>query len=161
MIIREISANDIEAILVLNEKSVQVLSPIDKGKLLRLIEISALSVVVEEANQVVGFLLAFSNDAQYESINYQWFNQNYERFLYIDRIVISEQFRGKGIASKLYQYVLDWAVAHCSPSIFAEIDVMPRNEASLLFHQKFGFKELELLKHNVDKIVSLQQLKVG
>lgn len=161
VMIREMLAKDIETILALNEKSVKVLSPMNKSKLLRLIEISALSVVVEEENQVAGFLLAFTHDVQYESINYEWFNQNYDSFLYIDRIVISDSFRGKGIASKLYKYALEWVTEHSLPSVFAEIDVMPANKPSLLFHQKFGFKELELLKHSENKIVSLQELKVG
>lgn len=161
MIIREILAKDLETILELNEKSVKVLSPLDKGKLIRLINMSALAVVVEDENQIAGFLLAFSHGVQYESINYEWFNQSYESFLYIDRIVISKQYRGKGIGSKLYRYALDCASKSSAASIFAEIDVMPPNEPSLLFHKKFGFKELELLTHNENKVVSLQGLKVG
>jgi predicted GNAT superfamily acetyltransferase len=161
VIIRQILAKDIETILELNEISVKVLSPMDKSKLLRLIEMSALSIVVEEADQVAGFLLAFTDNVEYESINYKWFNKNYDSFLYIDRIVISEKFRGKGGASKLYKYALDWATDHSLATIFAEIDVMPANEPSLLFHQKWGFKELELLKHNENKIVSLQALSIS
>lgn len=161
MIIRQILTTDIEAILELNEKSVQVLSPMDKNKLLRLIELSAISVVVEDTKQIAGFLLAFTQDVQYESVNYEWFNRHFDAFLYIDRIVISDQFRGKGIASKLYEYAQDWAIDNTLPSIFAEIDLMPPNDPSLLFHQKMGFKELELLKHNEEKMVSLQELKVA
>lgn len=160
MIIRKILGEDIESILELNQKSVKVLSPMDKDKLLKLIQMATLSVVVEENNQVAAFLLAFSSGAEYESINYQWFNQKFDEFLYIDRIVVSDQYRGKGIASKLYQYLINWADKHSVSSIVAEIDVQPPNKPSLLFHQKFGFKELELLKHNESKVVSLQELKV-
>lgn len=161
MIIREVLEKDIETILALNEKFVKVLSPLDKAKLLRLIESSAISVVVEEDDKVAGFLLAFSNGVEYESINYAWFNEHYDSFLYIDRIVVSEQFQGLGIASKLYQHAIDWAVEHSSSRLFAEIDVMPANEPSLLFHKKRGFKELQLLKHNKNKVVSLQALEIG
>jgi len=161
MIIREILSKDIDTILELNERSVNVLSPMDKNKLLRLIEVSALSVVIEEKNEVAGFLLALTNGVEYESINYKWFNNNYAVFLYIDRIVISEQYRGKGIGTALYRYVIDWASKSSSPSIFAEIDVLPPNKSSLLFHQKLGFNELQLLKHNEHKMVSLQELTVA
>ena len=160
MIIREILNKDIETILELNEKSVNVLSPMDKSKLLRLIEVSALSVVIEQKNEVAGFLLAFTNGAIYESINYQWFNNNYTAFLYIDRVVISKKHRGEGIGTALYKYVIDWAAKNSSARIFAEIDVLPPNKPSLLFHQKFGFNELQLLKHNEHKMVSLQELTV-
>jgi hypothetical protein len=161
MIIREILNKDIDTILALNEQSVRVLSPMDRSKLLRLIEVSALSVVIEEENKIAGFLLALTNGVQYESINYKWFNDNYAPFLYIDRIVISEKFRGKGIGTRLYQHVLNWAARNSSPSIFAEIDVLPPNLPSLLFHKKLGFNELELLKHHEHKVVSLQELKIG
>ena len=160
MIIREILNKDIETILELNEKSVNVLSPMDKSKLLRLIEVSALSVVIEQENDVTGFLLAFTNSTTYESINYQWFNNNYTAFLYIDRIVISEKHRGRGIGTALYKYVIDWAAKNSSARIFAEIDVLPPNRPSLLFHQKLGFNELQLLKHHEHKMVSLQELIV-
>lgn len=159
--IRQILAKDIETILELNAISVNVLSPMDNTKLQHLIASSALSVVVEEANQVAGFMLAFTQGADYDSVNYQWFSQHYDEFLYIDRIVVSEQFRGRGIASTLYQYLVDWATEHALPSIFAEIDVLPPNQPSLLFHQKWGFKELSLLQHSEHKIVSLQELKVS
>lgn len=161
MIIRKMLSKDIDTILELNEKFVDVLSPMDKGKLLNLIEISALSVVIEDENQLAGFLIALIENVEYESINYKWFNENNDTFLYIDRIVISENFQGKGIASKLYQYAVDSATDNSIPCIFAEIDVLPPNEASLLFHKKMGFKELELLKHSENKIVSLQELRVN
>ncbi len=161
MIIREILSKDIDTVLELNEKFVDVLSPMDKSKLLRLIEISELSVVIEDENQIAGFLIALIENVEYESINYQWFNENYDSFLYIDRIVVSEKFQGKGIATKLYQYALDSAIDNSIPCVFAEIDVMPPNEASLLFHKKMGFKELELLQHSEEKVVSLQKLTVN
>lgn len=161
MIIRNILEKDFETILALNEISVKVLSPMDREKLIRLIKVSAIAAVLEDKNQVAGVLLAFPCDIAYESINYQWFNGNYNSFLYIDRIVVSEDFRGNGVASRLYEYAFEWAKKHSLASIFAEIDVMPANDASLLFHQKQGFQQLQLLKHNENKMVSLQQLKVG
>ncbi|MEH6452677.1 MAG: GNAT family N-acetyltransferase [Psychromonas sp.] len=161
MIIRDILQKDFESILALNEISVKVLSPMDREKLVRLIKVSAIAVVLEDQKQVAGVLLAFSSDIAYESINYQWFNDSYNSFLYIDRIVVSENYRGKGVASRLFTYALEWAKNHSLASIFAEIDVMPANDASLLFHQKQGFKQLQLLKHNEHKMVLLQQLKVG
>ena len=161
MKIRRILAQDVDVILELNEKSVKVLSPMDNSKLQRLIEQAALALVVEQDKQVAGFLLAFTSGITYESVNYQWFNQHYDAFLYIDRIVVAEQFRGRGIASAFYQYTLEWASKHKLPRIFAEIDLLPPNEASLLFHQKFGFKELALLQHSENKKVSLQELQVN
>ena len=160
MKIRQISTKDIDTILQLNKISVKVLSPLDKSQLLELIEMAALSVVIEADNEIAGFLLCLTNGQDYSSINYQWFDEQFDSFLYIDRVVVSEKFRGRGVASTFYHFVLDWASNNNYPSIVAEIDVKPPNEASLLFHKKFGFKELELLTHSSIKMVSLQELKV-
>lgn len=160
MIIRDILNKDIDTILKLNEQFVDVLSPMDHSKLLRLIKMSTVSVVIEDENQIAGFLIAFAENIEYESVNYRWFNEKYDSFLYIDRIVISESFQRKGVASKLYQYAIDTANIHLIPRICAEIDAMPPNEGSLLFHKKMGFQELELLRHCEDKVVSLQELRV-
>jgi predicted GNAT superfamily acetyltransferase len=158
MIIRPIESKDIEAILELNQTSVKVLSPLDRSAVLSLIGMSALSVVVEKDHQVAGFLIGLTHDTAYESINYAWFNNQYDRFFYVDRIVVSDRFRGLGLASLLYQHIIKWAESHALPQVFAEIDVLPPNTPSLLFHQKFGFKELELLRHSEHKMVSLQGL---
>lgn len=161
VIIRTILDKDMETILELNEQFVKVLSPMDKSKLVRLIEMSAISVVIEEDDRIAGFLLAFTQGVKYESINYEWFNENYDSFLYIDRIVVSDQFHGKGVASTLYKLALNWATERALSRVVAEIDVMPPNKPSLLFHQKMGFKEIELLTHNENKEVSLQELTIS
>lgn len=168
MRIRDIEVKDFESILTLNEISVKVLSPLDEEKLRRLVQLASIGVVVEIEkdldgqldHEITAFLLVFSGNADYESVNYQWFDQQYSEFMYIDRVVVSEQYRGIGIASTLYRYVLEQAQKSHSNVLCAEIDVLPPNEPSLLFHKKFGFKELELLKHNEHKVVSLQALVV-
>ncbi|CAM4415813.1 GNAT family N-acetyltransferase [Vibrio agarivorans] len=161
MVIRDILSKDLDTILALNEQFVKVLSPMDKSKLLRLLDISYVSVVIEDENQVLGFLIALTEHKEYESINYQWFNDYCDSFLYIDRVVVADDAQGKGIASMLYHYALDSALDNSIPCLCAEIDVLPPNEASLLFHKKMGFKELELLRHSEDKMVSLQKLHIS
>lgn len=173
MLIRDIEEKDFKSILSLNEISVQVLSPLDEDKLRRLIQMASIHVVVEATNEsnsnpesepkneIAAFLLVFSEDADYESVNYQWFNKQYSNFRYIDRVVVSDKYRGMGIASNLYRHTLKQMQISDAKILCAEIDVLPPNEPSLLFHQKFGFKELELLKHKENKVVSLQALKVN
>lgn len=156
MDIRNIETQHLPAILALNEISVAVLSPLNEEKLQRLIAIATVAKVVVVNETVAAFVLAFTENVEYESTNYQWFNQKYSQFLYIDRIVVADTFRGKKLASHIYDYLLDWAGDHSVPRLVAEIDIQPPNEASLQFHQKYGFSELEQLKHNPHKIVSLQ-----
>lgn len=161
MQIRNIQQVDTDAILELNELSVSVLSPLDLGKLERLIDSAHISKVLDAENsegeiQVAAFLLAFTQDSPYESVNYQWFNRHYTNFLYIDRIVVSAQFRGKGIGTKLYDWMIEQAQKLEIRHLVAEIDILPPNHASLVFHQKYDFAEVEQLKHSESKVVSLQ-----
>jgi predicted GNAT superfamily acetyltransferase len=50
---------------------------------------------------IAAFLLAFREGAGYDSVNYRWFAQRYERFLYVDRVVVAPAARGQGAASQL------------------------------------------------------------
>ncbi|WP_153912325.1 GNAT family N-acetyltransferase [Shewanella sp. TC10] len=161
MNIRPIIDKDIDTILALNEQFVRVLSPLDKRRLLKLIDMAALAVVIEKGSDIAGFLLVFNAKTDYDSVNYQWFDGHFESFLYIDRVVISDQFQGQGIASMLYQFVVNFAAENEVDNIVAEIDILPPNQGSLSFHQKWGFKQIELLKHNEHKVVSLQVHKVN
>ena len=156
MDICDIETQHLSAILALNEISVAVLSPLDGPKLTRLVAEAVLAKVIIIDEQVAAFLLAFTANTEYESINYQWFNKKYAQFLYIDRIVVADDFRGQKLASHLYNYLLKWTVDNAIPRLVAEIAIQPPNEASLKFHQKFGFFELEQLVHSEEKIVSLQ-----
>ena len=109
MNIRPITPRDFETVLELNDISVSVLSPLDRADLTKLLDLCALSVVVEMSRQVAGFMLAFEPGSAYRSLNYRWFDDNFERFLYIDRIVVGGDFRGRGIADSLYDFAVDWA----------------------------------------------------
>ena len=50
----------------------------------------------------LALLVAFHEDCTYDSPNFLWFRDRFERFHYIDRVVVSEAARGRGLARKLY-----------------------------------------------------------
>lgn len=158
MIIREIEDRDIPDLLSLNQQYVHFLSALDREKFTQLKNICDLSVVAEESGQLAGFILGMTSGKDYSSLNYQWFNDRYENFLYIDRVVVSGAMQGRGVASQLYEYASSWALDRSLSRLLAEINIQPENPYSLSFHQKFGFRELTQLIHDKSKIVSLQQL---
>ena len=80
MIVRKIVTGDFESVLELNHKSVSVLSPMDKSKLMKLIEMSGLSLVVDDGNKIAAFLLAFTHGADYESTTINGLIHNMIRF---------------------------------------------------------------------------------
>jgi uncharacterized protein len=142
MILRRASLSDINAVLALNEESVRFLSPLLPERLITLDREAELHVVIEEASAVVAFLLAFREGAAYDSVNYQWFNERYRKFLYVDRVVVSQSRQGGGVGRLLYDHVFAHARATKVPVVTCEYDVDPPNTGSERFHARFGFREV-------------------
>jgi len=159
--IRNAEEKDYPFILRTNEENVEVLSPMDENRIQEFSAWSELFLVAEVDGIPAAFLLALREGIMdYDSENYRWFRENYEKFLYIDRIVIDEPYRRFGIGRKLYQEVFRYAKETGVPFVTAEIDTEPYNEVSLGFHQALGFKEVgvQAVRNNTIK-VSLQEAK--
>src|SRR5699024_9242171 len=135
-------------------ESVHFLSPMDRERLDYLANKADIFDVIEKDGKVEGFILAFREGGDYDSVNYKWFNERYDKFLYIDRVVISIEQQRKGLGEALYNWIFDHAEVD---KIAAEIDIKPPNPTSLAFHKNFGFKEVG--QHSVaggTKVVSLE-----
>ena len=162
MTLRPAVRNDHDAILALNEESVHFLSPMDQARLLALDAEAAWHHVVEREGEVSGFVLAFREGANYDSINYRWFTERYAPFLYIDRVVVSGAAQGMGLGNLLYGGVFAYAKQHQLPWVTCEYDIDPPNPASERFHAGFGFAEVgRQAVANGKKWVSLQAAKIA
>ena len=139
---RDATPADFPAILALNEESVHFLSPMTPDRLERLHRESALHRVLTMDGVVAAFVLAFREGADYDSVNYRWFAGRYERFLYIDRVVVAAAFQGLGLGTVLYADLFDFARASAAARVTCEFDVDPPNEASRRFHARYGFVEV-------------------
>jgi predicted GNAT superfamily acetyltransferase len=157
MLIRDANVDDFAQILGLNEESVHFLSPLSLLRLQSLHAEADYHRVLEIDNEIVGFLLAFREGSQYDSTNYLWFLNQYDKFLYIDRVVISKQHQGRGNGNKLYDDIFVYGRSSDATRITCEFDIDPPNEASRRFHQRYGFEEVGTRSYgNVSKQVSLQ-----
>jgi len=148
---------DYPSILAMNEESVHFLSPMDEMRLVHLHAQSELLWVVDIEGTVAAFLLAIRESKDYDSVNYQWFDTHYEHFLYVDRVVVSQAYQGRGLGQRLYEAIGTYAKSQSFPYITAEIDIEPPNPGSLAFHKQFGFMEVgrqSILEGK--KVVSLQ-----
>ncbi len=160
MILRAADPIDFPAILTLNEESESFLSPLSMAQLVVLHEKAALHLVVEQAGQVTAFLLALREHVAYDSVNYQWFENRYPSFLYIDRVVVGRSVQAKGTGSLMYGQLFAHAEQYEVPLITCEYDIDPPNPASARFHTKFGFREVGRQSvGNGKKQVSLQVAK--
>ena len=88
------------------------------------------------------FLIAFDQDAHYDNTNFNWFGTRYDRFVYVDRIVVSESLRGAGAAQKLYEHLFALVASAGRDWVVCEINSDPPNPISDAFHEKMGFKEV-------------------
>ena len=142
--IRDAGMQDAEYILELNRVNVEVLSPMDLDKYRYFLDCSDLFQMAEVNGEPAAFLIALREGiADYTSENYIWFSGQYDKFLYVDRIVIDEKFRSRGLGRILYEGVFENAAKADLSVVTAEIDIEPYNEPSLKFHKAMGFEEVE------------------
>ena len=131
--------DDAEAFLALNRESEALLSPLDANSLNVLVASAYCAWLTPQRD---GMLIAMNERSGYDSPNFRWFSQRYERFVYVDRVVVAESARGRGIARALYERLIEQARADGYPVICAEIYYDPPNPASDAFHESFGFVEI-------------------
>jgi uncharacterized protein len=141
VVIRTAGPRDFEAIYALNLAEVQHTSAMDVARLTELNAISCYHKVASLDGIVSAFLLAMCRDSPYVNDNFEWFSKKYARFIYIDRIVVSSASRGLRLGSLLYEDIFRHAKANGIPLVACEYNIVPPNEPSRLFHEKFGFKE--------------------
>lgn len=113
---------------------------------------SEIALVAEERDLVVGFCLVLRKSAPYESLNFKWFRDRYDDFVYLDRVAVAATHRNRGIGGLLY----DEVERLTDQSLFAlEVNLRPRNDGSLRFHARRGFVEVGRQETDYDALVSL------
>ena len=133
--------DDVAAVLQLNADHVELLAPLDADRLASLRKWAARSDVIQCDGEIAGFVLVFGPGTDYDSENYRWFTERFgDRFDYLDRIVIDDRFRRRGLASAVYDVVE--AAAAARDRLVLEVNVDPPNEPSLAFHRQRGFEEV-------------------
>jgi predicted GNAT superfamily acetyltransferase len=141
IVIRAAVPTDFETICALNVAEVQYTSAMD---LTRLAELNALSCYHKVAclgGVVSAFLLAMCSGSPYKNANFEWFSRKYARCIYVDRVIVSSSARGQHLGSLLYEDLFSHARSKAIPLLACEYNLVPPNEPSRLFHDKFGFKE--------------------
>ncbi len=120
-------------------------------------------------NTVIGFVVCFQDNEQTKSYmseikhkNFKEISNRVKNFLYIDRIVVDDQFRNIKLGTKLYENILVFAKQNSLQHLTAEINLLPSiNKGSFKFHESFGFQEFGTVKYSEDYEVSLQKLLIN
>ncbi len=96
------------------------------------------------------FILAFDQDAAYDSPNFNWHKANLKQlhgagtvpFFYVDRVVVSPDHQRRGLARRLYEELFAHADARGHGRVLCEVNSDPPNPASDAFHASLGFERM-------------------
>ena len=125
----------------LNAEHVELLAPMDHDRLRMLRSWTHHASVIRCDGQVAGFVLTVAPGTAYDSENYRWFGDRYgDAFLYLDRIVIDDGFRRRGLATAVYDTLEEQA--RDRGRMVLEVNLELPNEGSLAFHRARGYLEV-------------------
>jgi len=138
MKIADITAEDLDAVLRLNQESVPHVSSVDLAAMEWFEAHAHYFRVASVDGKLAGFLIGMRPGLPYDSPNYGWFSDNYEDFGYIDRVTVSPMARRLGVASGLYRDFASTLRGNVDV-MTCEVNIRPPNESSMRYHEQHGF----------------------
>lgn len=138
-VVRDATAADFAAVLTLNNAHTPHVNALSEEQFAWLSAHAGYFRVAEDAEGLVGFVLCVpSGLTDYWSENYRWFTDRFDRFLYLDRVVVAPRARRVGVGRALYDN-LHRTVAPSWPRVTLEVNLRPPNPGSIAFHAAMGY----------------------
>jgi uncharacterized protein len=157
-LVRPIEPADLERLLAINEANVPEVGSVDDGRFGFILGESRIALTVQVADELAGFCLVMGADSSYDSVNYRWFQERYDDFMYLDRVAFDPSFQGRGLGTLLYAEVDRLMGSFAGVErLTLEVNVDPPNERSLAFHARRGFDEVGQQDTPYGIRVSMQQ----
>ena len=152
-----IEQNLLEQIYFLNQENTPGVGSLSSTKELQnLLRKSSKNYYVFCKNKIIGFMICFREKSAYNSKNYEFFKKKESKFLYVDRIAISDKYRRSGIGKNLYLKIKSLAANNDLP-VCCEVNTDPLNEISIRFHKDLGFTEVGECKFKNHSVVYLRK----
>ena len=140
-LLRAVSIDDLPVLRHLNEAAAPHVNSLDLAKFDWFRVHAPYFRVAQRAGNIAGFVTALTPELTYPSPNFEWFQANRVRFVYVDRIIVAEPARGSGVGRLLYQDLAEFA-APLAYLLTCEVNLQPPNPGSIAFHQRMGFREV-------------------
>lgn len=139
---RPAEPRDLAAIVALNDAAIPHVNALDARVWLGFIAGEARVRVADRADGGLAALtVTLPPGRAYGSENYAWFQRKLPDFAYVDRIVVAERLRGRGVGRAAYADIFA-GVGAAGPAVVCEVNLDPPNDTSLAFHGSLGFREL-------------------
>ena len=157
--LREYHPDDLPAIHLINEAAYPAVGTETIEALGHVADESVIALVADDLDTgaIAGFCLVLAPGADYDSMNYLWFVDRYDDFVYLDRVAISPDFQRRGLGRDLYAEVERLAGGRRpgARQFTLEVNLRPRNDQSLAFHAGLGFVEVGQQETDYGTLVSL------
>jgi predicted GNAT superfamily acetyltransferase len=153
--VRDAGAGDEDFILALNAACTPAVGDMSREKYQLYLGWAYRVLIAEAGGDPVGFMILIRPGSAYPSDNYGWFEKQFGRHLYVDRIAVSDTARGLGVGRILYEDALRMAAELGEERVTAEVNEVPPNPESMAFHSKLGFRHLESRTSGSGKVVAM------
>lgn len=137
--IRAMENSDHGRVIELNNLHLPAVGLLDPTLLNELVAMAMLNAVVEVDGGFAGFFIVFGPGQAYGSANYRWFDERYDDFAYLDRIVVDPAWQRRGVGRACYEHIFDRAGDR---PVCCEVNIRPLNKTSSDFHRAVGFVEV-------------------
>lgn len=146
IVIRDVREHELDSVLALNNAAGPTILPFDQVRLRHFFESAEYFRVAERDGTLAGFMIGVGSEGGHDSSNFRWFAERYDRFFYIDRIVVASRRRGGGVGRAFYADAQSYAELRY-PLLACEVFLDTANDPTLpdpalLFHGSFGFREV-------------------
>lgn len=143
-------------IVAINNGAVPAVNALDECALHQLARMGDVHVAARADGAILGAVVTLGPGRPYDSLNYAWFLERYDDFLYVDRVVVAPAAKGRGVGRLLYEDVVDRARRGGRAHVLSEVNVDPPNPASHAFHERLGFSPVaERLNEREGKVVAM------
>lgn len=137
--IRLCRASDLDALHAINEASTPGVGSAPKARWPDLVAMCDLVLVAERDGAPAGLIMVMVEGCDYDSLNYAWVSERYDRFAYVDRIAIAPNARSDGLGRRLYEAAFD-RLRGRRQILLCEVNLEPPNPGSQRFHASLGFE---------------------
>jgi len=141
LLVRDATPADLAAVLAMNNAATPNVNALTETEWAWLVAHASYNRVAVDAEGLAGFILCVPAGLDYWSLNYAWFTARLADFLYLDRVVVAERARNRGVGTALYAD-LHATVAGRWPCVTLEVNLRPPNPGSQRFHERLGYQPM-------------------